>query len=258
MLKKSRLFIFGDSWGANLYRCPDWIKANLNPLPPQGIPYHLEDYLRYNYEVYNFAEGGAPNTEIIYQLSNLPNYEPGDRILIMWSHFIRHSLWGKDGGVINYGDFNLPAEDNPKSPLHAPKEIYASLHGRLNQLVLAEQTPLEEIELHKIKDEFRFYTWITQMLSMWGPIAVTWEPTLAGILKIPAINYSAEFFKGEKVTIKDEYGLEDGHLGGRGNYLLYRYILNLLDSTAEPMDQVYRAVLPEVESTKDEKSKILH
>lgn len=240
MLKKDRLFIFGDSWAENLLRAPEWVKNNLTPLPPQGIPYHLEDYLRYNYEVHNFAQGGSSNNEIVYQLSNLPDYEPGDRILIIWSHFIRHSLWNKDGNIINYGDFNMPFEDKPKSEHHAPKEIYESLHGRLHQLVIAEHNSIEGLPMIKAKEEFKFYNWITRTLGVWRPVAVTWEPTLAKILNIPPIHYSAHFFNNEKVTIKDEYGLKDGHLGGKGNHLLYKYILQLLDKGAEPMDQVYR------------------
>lgn len=261
MSKKHRLFIFGDSWAENLFRAPEWIKHNLNPLPTQGIPYHLDDYLGYNYEVHNFAQGGSPNSEIVYQLSNLPEYEPGDRVLIVWSHFIRHSLWDREGNVKNYGDFNMPFQDKPKSGLQASKEIYESLHGRLHQLTIAEHDSIEGLSMPKAREEFNFFNWITRILSIWRPVAVTWEPSLANILNIPSIDSNADFFENKKVTIKDEYGLKDSHLGGRGNYLLYKYILNLLDNTAKPMDQVYRAVLPEVEpeveSTKDEKSKIL-
>lgn len=258
MLKKSRLFIFGDSWAENLYRRPEWVEANMSPLPMPGIPYHLDDYLRHNYDVYNYAQGGSANVEIVYQFSHLPVYEPGDRILIIWSHFIRHSLWNEDGNILNYGDFNLPFEKVSKSPFKAPKEVYSSLHGRLKQLVMAEETPIDEIPIEKVKEEFKFYNWLPSILGPWKPIVTTWEPTLAKILGIVPIHYGADFFKKEKITIKEEYGLKDGHLSGRGNYLLYKFLLNLLDETAQPMEQVYRVEEPKKEVPKNERPKVLH
>lgn len=239
MSKKDRLFIFGDSWAENIFRHPNLEKELLKVGLP-GIPYHLTDYLKFHYDVYNYGVGASSNENIIYQLSNLPEYEKNDRVLIIWSHFVRFSIYNKVGGRVNYGDFNFPHEDNNKSQYHAPALVYAGLKGRLQQLVLAEETSIDKL-IHKgPKEELKFYNWITTILKNWSPIALTWEPTLAKVLNIPSIDYNSPIYENFPITLKDEYNYPDVHLGGKGNYLLYKYVLGLLDSEATPLEQLYR------------------
>ena len=261
MYKKHRLFIFGDSWAENLFRNPRFeVPFSTHPMP--GIPYHMSDYFNFHYDVHNFGMGASSNTEIFYQLSNLPRYKKGDRVLIIWTHFIRFPMWDETGRILNYGDFNLPYEDKPGDPFQAPFNVYQALKGRLQNSILAEQTPHNEIICPKLQEELKFFTWITDMLSRWKPITLSWEPSVCKILNIPSIHVDSPIYNKEKITLLDEYNYPDVHLGGRGNYLLYKYILRLLDDHATPADQSYRvSELPQsdiIHSNDKEKIKVLH
>lgn len=253
MLKKDRLFIFGDSWASNIFRVPKYEDV-LAPVNNGLIPYHLSDYLSYHYDVYNYGMGGSSNSQIIYQFSNLPEFREGDRILVIWSHYTRFNLWEENGDIINYGDFNIAFENDPSHPEHAPVNVYNAIRGRLRHLVLAESTPLDKISNTQIREELKFYNWYVRTLEKWQPIVMTWENTLSKLLNINYIGYDAPFYNNENITFITEYDYFDAHLGGRGNYLLYRYTLNLLNTNLRPIEQSYR-VFKREKAIKPEKNK---
>jgi hypothetical protein len=102
-----RIFILGDSFSDNLYEtgykninAPSIINNYLKELQSKGIERALwfTDYLtKWGYEVNNLGLAGCCNEHIIYQLSKLPEYREGDRIILNWTHPSRF-IWIKDNG----------------------------------------------------------------------------------------------------------------------------------------------------------------
>lgn len=237
---KNRLFIVGDSWAHNLFREPSWCYSNLNPMPILGIPYHFSDYLENHYEVHNRGFGGVCNNQIIYQLGNMPKFKKGDRLIIILTHHSRFNIWDEEGMTKDFGDFSLQFVDDPKSRYCPSEEIQKAIEGRIRLFLEAEEEWVKGIRGMRLRDEMNFFKKLQHLYSDYKPIVCTWDETITKLTDVDYIGYYSEIYDGMKLTIADEYGLVDGHLGGLGNYLLYKAFLNRLDGRLKPMKQVYR------------------
>jgi len=105
---KPRLFCFGDSF-------VDF-----------DIPkYHWTYYLSHHYEFYKFAVRGSDNNSIIFQLGDLPEFEDGDRVLIMFTEPGRiPTRFYANGNLIN----KLDDHPGPKGCY----DMYKIIHKLLN------------------------------------------------------------------------------------------------------------------------------
>jgi hypothetical protein len=108
----SRIFIFGDSFAANLYE-----EYYYNIKVGKVITHPIEQYLvdlreeniddalwfsdwlqKFGYEVYNYGIPGADNQTIIEQFHKLKNdHKEGDRIIVWYSSLLRYQ-WFLDNG----------------------------------------------------------------------------------------------------------------------------------------------------------------
>lgn len=242
---KNRLFIAGDSWGFNLFQEPNWVLNNL-PKDIEKRPSHFTEYLEKHYEVINFAFGAVSNTEIIYQLGNLPNLEHGDRLIIILTHHTRFNIWDKEGIPLNFGDFSYYFVQNklydnnwyPETP------ILNSIEGRV-RLFLEDINELDgSIKSQRLLNEVKFLGGLKNLYSNYNPIVCTWDETISKKCKVEFIGYDAPLYENyKKLKISDEYGGTDAHLGGTGNYLLYKYFISKLDDKIIPLPEYSKTII---------------
>jgi hypothetical protein len=99
---KNRLFVFGDSWSFNYFtKKPNEFYPGAKPFfglnhVESYVDYydyfgHWIDYMETFFEVVSYGLGGVSNQEIIWQLSNLPEYVEGDRIIIIFTGAERYT-----------------------------------------------------------------------------------------------------------------------------------------------------------------------
>ena len=101
-MKKPKLYILGDSFAANLFEDPwlnegtaiDLFKKDFESNNIAKLKWWT-DYLGEwgGYEVINLGFGGCCNEDIIYQFSEIGEYNPGDRIIVHWTNPMRFNLY---------------------------------------------------------------------------------------------------------------------------------------------------------------------
>lgn len=244
-LYNPRLFIAGDSWGVNFFTSPNWVKNLTGQSVWKNRPYHLVEYLNQHYQVHNFCRGAAGNAEIIFQLGQLPDFKRGDRLIVILSAFTRFRLWNSKGEVLKFGDFSSAFSDSLDHPWYPSSTILEALEGRRHLFADAlVHESSENLQSKFLQDfvydhwsELAFYSKLKNFFSIYSPIVCTWERLLAEFCDLTFIGPDSEIYQGQPPTIKQEYGFEDFHLGGTGNYLLYKYLISRLDSQISPTDQ---------------------
>jgi len=240
-----RLFIVGDSWGVNFFAEPEWIKNLTGESTCKDRPYHAVEYLSQHYEIYNFSKGAAGNTEIIFQLGWLPDFKAGDRLIVFLSAFPRFRLWNREGRLLRFGDFSFAFLDDPDNPSYPSSTVLEALEGRRHLLADALMHGSLENLLSEFSQDFAhdhwsdlaFFSNLRNFFSNYRPIVCCWERLLAEFCNLDYIGPDSEIYQGQPATIEQEYGYNDHHLGGIGNYLLYKHLLNRLDNLASPTDQ---------------------
>jgi hypothetical protein len=214
----NRLFVFGDSWAFNYFSKESIDRPELGPhLDCMAVAAfakefnyfgHWTDYLKDDYNVYNFAEGGCCNEDIIYQLNYLPEYKDGDRIIIIFTEPARFQ-WMVDGIRRTL----LSSLYWKKNLTDLEQQIYD------NQLVLRNEL---WTETNQRKNEKQFINKIPQFFKQYNPILISWNSTISDasdkVFRIP--------FDGIRNSITYESGGKyiDAHLGINGNYILYKFI----------------------------------
>lgn len=188
------------------------------------IPFHLEDYLKLHFNVYNFSYGGVSNVDIIYQFSNLPQYRPGDRIAVIWTSPLRFTIKDKNGQNFTFGDFNIPSFDKPDSPHYIPPILQDSITGKLKVVLGGESVFVHQEQKNFFYNEIRFIEYFKNLHSKYSPVFMTWDPLLSDISETISISLGSSIFPNPNFTIKDEHGYNDAHLGGEGNWYLYKYL----------------------------------
>lgn len=193
------------------------------------VPYHIEDYLRNHFRIYNFAYGGISNTDIIYQFSNLPKYEPGDRIAVIWTSPLRFTIKDKDGQNFTFGDFNIPWFDDANSPYYVPPVIQDSITGKLKALIHGDAIFEHQEQKDFFNNEIRFIKYLKDININYKPVFMGWDPLLTEIVDIVDIGYGSSIYPTDKVKLSDECEFNDAHLGAKGNWYLYKYLHTKLE-----------------------------
>ena len=82
---KSRLFVFGDSWSLDYFKEPYLNSKEIKRYSKFYNEFgHWTNHMEKFFQVQNFSEGASSIENIIYQLGNLPDFEDGDRIIIIF------------------------------------------------------------------------------------------------------------------------------------------------------------------------------
>lgn len=221
---KNRLFVFGDSWANNyfskenkygqngvLFLGSTEVKRYVNHYNYFG---HWIDHMENFYDVISFGEGGVSNENIIYQLSNLPNYQEGDRIIIILTTAERFS-W---------------VHGNTPYSFVANGVIMSELYSNKHYLEFIDRQFVERHNLwmsDKYTNEKRFLDSLSTIYQKWNPIVVTWVHAVYQKLNnVEFIDMNEKF---TNISEESWNQCRDWHLGVRGNYELFKYFSKKLN-----------------------------
>lgn len=224
-MNKNRLFVFGDSWAFNYFAKTNKIFPNIKPFfgltkIEMYVKYydyfgHWIDYMDNFFDVYSYAKGGICNEQIIWQLSNLPEYKEGDRIIIIFT------------GVERYMWINNKKRYTFAMGSDYPDKILGKYYIDFFKKQYVEKYEYW-MDLSETDEEIKFLNIFPTFFKKYNPIVVTWRKDLTEKVKsIDLLDYENYNLS----TITDEsYGtFIDGHLGAMGNYELFRYFANRLE-----------------------------
>lgn len=224
-MTKDRLFVFGDSWAFNYFSKTN--KAYPDAKPFFGLTHvetfvnyynnfgHWLDYMDLFFDVYSYGRGGVSNEEITWQLSYLPEYRIGDRMIIMFTGVERYT-W----------------VDKNRRYTFAMGSPYPDLILDRKYVNFFKQQYIEKYEYWMndtiINPEKNFLNVFPTYFQQYKPICVTWRNELAE--KVESIDL-LDFNNYNLSTITDETNQTyvDGHLGAIGNYELFKYFAKKLN-----------------------------
>jgi len=199
-MRKSNLYICGDSF-------VDWDNPEV----------HWIDYLENHYNVIKLGRAGADNHSILYQIGRIPDYESGDRLVVVFTapgRFPRRYFGErKTNKDVKYIDWRW--YENHKFA----KELM-DLRVRETESWLSGERDSEILTLKKMK----------KFMSSYLPIFVTWNDDF--------YQKTSDFVDIIKVTsISDEGGdSNDWHPGWSGCYQFYLKIHSLLGLNEPPVE----------------------
>lgn len=208
------------------------------------VPYHVEDYLKNHFEVYNYAYGGVSNVDIAYQFSNLPEYQPGDRLAVIWTSPLRFSIKDKEGQNFTFGDFNIPFFDDPTSINYIPPILQDSITGKLKALLQGDNLLVHQEQKNFFNNELRFINHYKRVHSEYRPIFMAWDQLLFENIDIINVGYGSSIYPSSKVKFSDEGDFDDPHLGVVGNWCLYKFLHSQLEVQDPPLPISYSYLDP--------------
>lgn len=222
---KKRLFVFGDSWCFNYFtKTPNGfypgtksffglshVESYVNYYDNFG---HWLDYMETFFEVISYGLGGVSNEQIIWQLSNLPEYVEGDRIIIIFTGAERY-MW-------THGDRRYTFASGSRLPEMVLEKKYLNLFQQ--QYVEKYEYWMSDMDYHFEK---KFINIFPSFFKKYEPICVTWRGEVAE--KIDSIEL-LDFDNYNFSSITEESGgtYIDGHLGALGNFDLFKYFARKL------------------------------
>ena len=222
---KNRLFVFGDSWcfnyftkkpnefypGTKLFLGSDHVEEYVKYYNNFG---HWIDYMENFFDVVSYGLGGISNEQIIWQLSNLPEYIEGDRILIMFTGSERFS-WTHGNRRYTFASGSpLPETVLDKKYLNLFREQYVEKY----------EYWISDMDYHFEK---KFINIFPSFFKKYEPICVTWRGEIAE--KIESIELlDFDNFTFSSITKESEGAYLDGHLGAHGNLELFKYFARKL------------------------------
>lgn len=193
-IDKPRLFCFGDSF-------VDW------PVPS----IHWTTYLSNHFQVIKLGKYGADNYSIIFQIGNLPKYEPGDRIVVVFT----------DPGRLPRR-FYGPRRKNYEATPYLIPEYYQDIEfsRKLHNLRFEEGNRWVSGERN---NEVMFIKKLKEWLSLYQPVFFTWSSLFhqSTVNSVELIQVTSNFDEG----VGDE---KDFHPGPNGCYSIYRSLHKLL------------------------------
>lgn len=210
---KGRLFCFGDSF-------VDW------HLPK----YHWTSYLTNHYDdVYRLGKAGADNYSILFQLGNLPVYEKGDRIVMVFTNPGRLPRRFYGGRRKDYIDIIYHASHFYKNKTFA-KNLDMLKYDEEQRWINNERY----IEIAFIKN-------LQNWLSSYKPIFVTWHESF--------YESTSDFVTFIQATTNAQEGVgdeEDFHPGPKGCYTWYETLHSLLEINESKVEFVVDQITKEL------------
>jgi hypothetical protein len=199
IMEKSKLFICGDSW-------VDW------NYPKKKL--HWTSYLEEHYEVFKLGIVNMDNTSIVNQLGNIPDYQEGDRIILVFTdpQRVNRRYYIKDFKKLDSW-LSYPLRTWANSDIHM-----------INQELM--ETKLWDANMRQ--DEINFYRKLKTLLKDYNPIFFTWSFHFHKLTK--------DFAEYIEVSSLENEGVRqnDGHPGIIGSYDFYQKTLERLDNTLVP------------------------
>jgi hypothetical protein len=214
---KTRLFVLGDSFAFNLFdieKLSKWhylwstYMAKHNQLYERE-PRHWTEYFENQFDIYNFSSPGQCNESIIYQLGNLPDFQEGDRLIIIFSDLGR------------FRRTNVFEDALPRPVDYLINYQYDSQTAVIEEII---NERFQSLATKNRDDEKLFYTWLQRNLKEYKPIFLHW-PDWSEQYQLFSIQHQLQYR-----TIKEETNdeINDLHPGVYSNYLMYRQISYLL------------------------------
>ena len=173
---KPRLFCFGDSFVD--YHLPK---------------YHWTYYMSYHYELIKLGVRGADNNSIIFQLGDLPEFQSGDRVLIVFTE-----------------------------PGRIPTRFYAN-GNIINRLDILKIDEFDRWLNGERDNEIKFFKKLLSFLKENHPVFVTWSEYF--------YNCTEDFVSLIQVSSNWQEGIggkRDDHPGPKGSYDMYKKLHKLL------------------------------
>lgn len=206
---KNRLFIIGDSWVF-------W------PFPNNHWSYYLDKF----YKVYKFGDKGLNNSSIVENIGSLPDYEDGDRLIIVFTDPTRplHTLSFFSNNTV-YEDtldkFRVQSFD-----LWTGKQSHYKNYREKNMNMT-------------IDSEIAYYRKLKHLLVEYNPVFVTWSE-----LFYSRCNDFVSLIKVSSLQEENPHHIHpfepdnkyDGHPGPKGCYEFYKKIHKLLNISEDVSD----------------------
>lgn len=199
---KPRLFCFGDSF-------VDW-----------HVPkYHWTYYLSKHYEVHKFGKFGADNYSILFQMGNLPEYNEGDRVVVVFT---------EPGRLPRrfYGE----RKDTFKSTPYMAPEFYKDVEFS-KKLHMLKYDESERWINGERNIEIKFLKNLKVWMKNYNPIFVTWSEyfhkPVSDFVSLIQVSTNWEEGVGEQ---------RDFHPGPVGCYEMYKQLFSLLNIEGEYSD----------------------
>lgn len=199
---KNRLFCLGDSFAK-------W------HLPK----YHWTHYLSYHYDVINLGQPGADNYSILFQFGNLPDFQKGDRVVVVFT-----------------APGRLPRRFYGNRTKEYENVIYHAAHFYKNKTLSRNLELIRFTEEQRWIDnereiEIKFLKQLRKWLHKYNPVFTTWhksfhEPTSDFVTYIDSSTNAQE-------GVADK---EDFHPGPKGCYTWYETLHTLLNIKEEKVD----------------------
>ena len=222
---KNRLFVFGDSWCFNYFtKKPNEFYPGTKPFfglssVEKYVKYydnfgHWLDYMETFFEVISYGLGGVSNEQIIWQLSNLPEYVEGDRIIIIFTGSERYT-WTHGNRRYTFA-----------SGSRLPEMVFDKkcLNLFVQQYVEKYEYWMSDMDYHFEK---KFINIFPSFFKKYDPLCVTWRGEVAEkIDSIELLDFNNYNFS--SITEESAGAFVDGHLGALGNFDLFKYFAKKL------------------------------
>ena len=223
-MDKKRLFVFGDSWATNyfsktndLVNCKPFFNTKEVESYVSYYDYfgHWIDHMKNFFDVYSYAMGGVSNEQIIYQVGNLPSYQEGDRIIIIFTGVERY-VWVHDKFKYTFCVGSLMTE---KIINHNCLNYFEKQYSERYEYWMDDTI---------VNDEKKFLNLFPKLLFQYNPIIVTWRHELATkVNSIELLRFDEINLTSIEQETKGVY--TDKHLGVNGNYELFKHFAKKLN-----------------------------
>ena len=207
---KPRLFVFGDSWSLDYFKEPYLNSKEVKRYSKFYNEFgHWTNHMEKFFQVQNFSEGASSIENIIYQLGNLPYFEDGDRIVIIFGSPGRF-IWIENGEDIRY-----------------------SLGKKNSRILETQYIERTNYWLNKSKDnnQKKFINKLNILLKKYKPIITSWSEDFSNAFDF--VNHLHDVKNLSHMEDESEGQCKDKHLGISGNYELFKYFAKELDIDIE-------------------------
>ena len=203
---KPRLFVFGDSWSLDYFKEPYLNSKEVKRYSKFYNEFgHWTNHMEKFFQVQNFSEGASSIENIIYQLGNLPYFEDGDRIVI---------IFGSPGRFIW---------------IENEEDIRYSLGKKNSRILETQYIERTNYWLNKSKDnnQKKFINKLNILLKKYKPIITSWSEDFSN--EFDFVNHLHDVENLSHMEDESEGQCKDKHLGISGNYELFKYFAKELD-----------------------------
>lgn len=210
MITKPRLFFLGDSF----------VKWHL------PLNNHWTTRFQDEYEVISIGAAGSSNEGILCQFATLPDYQKGDRLVVILTNPYRLPVWFYFDEKGKWNDLN-----------YTTKLLKNNITSFIDYILLKKSKMLnnnfndkEYLYMENPLQVYNLFKFLYTNLIKYKPIFVTWSKELNDLKVLEDLLYYIP--EGTYTTIQDEHEdiVKDHHPGEKGGLVWYETIKKLLDN----------------------------